>query len=375
MTRLPELLHAHGLVVVAAQILLEGHRLQHRHALAQRNLLVGVPEEARVVEAGAQHALIAVADQPSGSPSVFSTARKCGSQLAVRILHGEVLLVIAHHRDQNFFGKREKFRIEVAEDDRRKFGEIDDGVEQILVFAPARAGDGARGGVERFADCCSRSAAAGQHRACRQRRRRNRRRASMAPRPTTGCDGPRDAAGANAGKLERHDFAVEQGHQPAHRAHEALRRLAAPVHVLGPVDAGDLLGQRFGENLAPRDGLSSCTLAARYSPLGVVTFSSASTGTLTFSRKSSAAGVGCSIFVRDLSDGPVTCSVTSGCAAETPAPARPAAAAWKALQRRRFRRAVRAAADRPHGAPVRRGRCRSCAQEFLRYRSRAGNLA
>ena len=56
-------------------------------------------------------------------------------------------------------------------------------------------------------------------------------------------------AGANAGKLQRHDFAVEQRHQPAHRTHKALGRLAAPVHVLRPVNAGDFFGQRFGKNL------------------------------------------------------------------------------------------------------------------------------
>ena len=55
-----QFLHAKGLVEVAAQVFLEGDGLQHLHALAQRNFLVGLPEEARVVEAGAQHALVAV---------------------------------------------------------------------------------------------------------------------------------------------------------------------------------------------------------------------------------------------------------------------------------------------------------------------------
>src|ERR1035441_1413819 len=59
-------------------------------------------------------------------------------------------------------------------------------------------------------------------------------------------------AGANAGKLQRYNLAVKQRNQPAHLTHEALRRLAAPVHTLGPVKTGDLLGQRLGKNLSRR---------------------------------------------------------------------------------------------------------------------------
>ena len=58
-------------------------------------------------------------------------------------------------------------------------------------------------------------------------------------------------AGANAIKLQRDDLAVEHGHQPAHRAHEALAGLA-PVHILGPVNGCDLFGQGFGENFSGR---------------------------------------------------------------------------------------------------------------------------
>ncbi len=106
-------------------------------------------------------------------------------------------------------------------------------------------------------------------------------------------------AGADARELQRHDFAVEQRDQPAHRAHEALGRLAAPVHVLRPVDAGDFFRQRFGQNVGAARPFF-CTVAARYSPLGVVIFSSASTGTFTLRAKASAAGVGVAIFVGDL---------------------------------------------------------------------------
>ena len=89
---------------------------------------------------------------PSGSPSVFSTARKCGSKFAVGVFDREIFLMVAHHRDQDFFRQREKFGIEAAENRRRAFGQVDDRVEQRFVFAPARAGNGARGGIESFAN-------------------------------------------------------------------------------------------------------------------------------------------------------------------------------------------------------------------------------
>ena len=90
--------------------------------------------------------------RPSGSLSVFKTARKWGEQPAVSVFKREVLLVVAHDGDQDLGGQREKLGIEAPKDNRREFGEVDDGVEQRLVFAPARTWDGAGGSVERLAN-------------------------------------------------------------------------------------------------------------------------------------------------------------------------------------------------------------------------------
>ncbi len=138
-----QVLGARGLVVVAAEFLLEGDRLEHGHAILEGELLIGVPEEARIVEAGAQNALIAVAHDgfAFGIGHRVEHGEEVRREFAVGIFHGEVLLVIAHDGDQDFFGKGEKFAVEVAEDDRRRFGEIDDRVEQFLIFTPARAGN------------------------------------------------------------------------------------------------------------------------------------------------------------------------------------------------------------------------------------------
>ena len=62
-------------------------------------------------------------------------------------------------------------------------------------------------------------------------------------------------ASANAGKFQRHHFAIKQRDQPAQRTHEALGRLAAPVHALGPIDTGNFFRQQLGKDLRGRSSL------------------------------------------------------------------------------------------------------------------------
>ncbi len=134
-----QMLRAGRLVIVAAELLLEGDRLEHGHAILEGELLIGVPEEARVVEAGAQDALIAVAHDgfAFGVGDGVEHGEEVWREFAVGVFHREVLLVVAHDGDEHFFGQGEEFAVEVTEDDRRGFGEIDDRIEQFLVFAPA----------------------------------------------------------------------------------------------------------------------------------------------------------------------------------------------------------------------------------------------
>ena len=142
-----------SLFVIAAQVFLEGDVLQPLQPLAQRMFLVGLPEEARIVEARPQHAFMAVPNDALRDRRPCSALpENAASSLPLRIFDRKIFLMIAHHRDQNFFGQLQKFRIEVAQNHRRPFGQIDDGIEQDFVFAPARAGNGASGGVQRFAN-------------------------------------------------------------------------------------------------------------------------------------------------------------------------------------------------------------------------------
>ncbi len=77
------------------------------------------------------------------------------SELAVCVLHGEVLLVIAHDGDEHLFGKLEVRGLESAQQNCRPFGQVRHGIDERLVLAPARAFDLARDSIERLADLLS----------------------------------------------------------------------------------------------------------------------------------------------------------------------------------------------------------------------------
>ena len=94
-----EFLHAHRLVEVAAQVFLEGHGLEHLDAIAERDFLVGVPEETGIVEAGAEDTLVAVADEAVGIAVGVQDGEEVRRELAVGVFEREVLLVVAHDGD------------------------------------------------------------------------------------------------------------------------------------------------------------------------------------------------------------------------------------------------------------------------------------
>ena len=73
-------------------------------------------------------------------------------QLAAGVFYGEIFLVVAHHRDQNFFRQFQIFGLEAAENDGGPLRKVHNRFHQRLVFAPARAGNGACGRIQRLAD-------------------------------------------------------------------------------------------------------------------------------------------------------------------------------------------------------------------------------
>ena len=66
-------------------------------------LLIGLPEETRVVEARPQHALVAVPDDPCRGRRRYSAPPgNAASSLPSCIFDGKIFLVVTHHRDQDF---------------------------------------------------------------------------------------------------------------------------------------------------------------------------------------------------------------------------------------------------------------------------------
>ena len=60
------------------------------------------------------------------------------------------------------------------------------------------------------------------------------------------------AAGSLAGEGDGDDLFAEQAGEPEDGADEALGLAGAPVHILGPVDAGDLFGELGGDHFSSR---------------------------------------------------------------------------------------------------------------------------
>ena len=140
--------------MIAAQLFLEGDGLEAIDALGKRRLLIEVPEEARIFEACAQYTCVAVANDVA--PGVVylrvEHGKEVRGQFAVRAFNGEVLLVIAHDGDEDFFRQREVFSFKLAENNRGPLGKVNNRFDQRFVFAPACAGDGARGRIECLAN-------------------------------------------------------------------------------------------------------------------------------------------------------------------------------------------------------------------------------
>ena len=90
--------------------------MQHVDAIGERDLLIGLPEETGIIEAGAKHALIAVTDQSVGVAVGVKYGKEMRSQLSICILQGEIFLVVAHDGDQYFFRKTEIALVKAAED-------------------------------------------------------------------------------------------------------------------------------------------------------------------------------------------------------------------------------------------------------------------
>ncbi len=88
--------------VKRTQLGLEGDVLQVVEPGLEFLLLILFEEEAGVVEAGAQDALVAVADQAVGVGVGVHDGDEVGREVSARIFNRKILLVVPHHGGQDF---------------------------------------------------------------------------------------------------------------------------------------------------------------------------------------------------------------------------------------------------------------------------------
>ena len=92
-------LHPQRFLVVAAQVLLKGDVLQPLHPLAQRMLLIGLPEKAGIVETGAEHPLVSMANDAFRVRVSVEHGQEMRQQFAGHVFGGKVFLMVPHDCD------------------------------------------------------------------------------------------------------------------------------------------------------------------------------------------------------------------------------------------------------------------------------------
>ena len=252
--RLGELADPHGLVVNCAELRVEDDLLQFRQAARQRLFAILIPEEARIGEAGAQHALIAVDDCLA---AIFrfkvrdhDEARR---QLAMCVMQREIFLVRAHRACQHFLWHGHELVVDKTHQRHGPFDEPRHLVQQRLVLDKRQP----------FRRCQRLRAFMDEVRALRRIENdfgveelhvvigevlhREFRAAHEAV-------AARLVARLDAIHLERHDLAAENAEDRMKRAHPA-QRARSPAHRFRPGEGAHNRGHDLGDDIRRRPAL------------------------------------------------------------------------------------------------------------------------
>ncbi len=248
-----ELLQPAHLLADRAELRVEHERVESGNAVLEANLAVLVPEELRVRETRAQHALVA-RDDRGASVGCFDVGddEEARGQPPVGGLERKVLLVRAHGRREHF--ARQVHEVLVDRSDQRD-GPLDQprdfleerrvrrhaqGFRRRELVVAARDDRPPLGGIEhdeRFAQLAG---------VVVERRHRDalRREEAVAPRRPVG---------AQTVRVQRHvdDGAVEQAQNVLQRPHPA-QRIAAPPHRLRPGERLDRARDERGQDARGR---------------------------------------------------------------------------------------------------------------------------
>ncbi len=237
------------------QLRMEGHPLQLLRPDVEAGLQVLVPEEAGVIQTGRQHAAVAGGQRLAavGRLDIGHHHEMRRQPVFRRIAHREIFLVHLHRQPDHLGRQAEEGRVHVAENGRRPFGQPRHLVQQTVVIDESQPAVGADllrrledlqppvGRVQQDEIAFQLGAIVGEI--------LDRERPAAAEEAVPLGQRARN----DAVDLERHDMAVEQGHDPLQRPHPA-QRARTPAHRLGPGetphDLVDHLRDQGGRRLA-----------------------------------------------------------------------------------------------------------------------------
>ena len=198
-------------------------------------LLIGVPEEASVVEACAKDAFIAVANETGWvARGVHHGGKTRGQGVGS---DGEVLLVEAHHRGEHLGGQGEERGVKLAGDDGGELCEIDEGFEERRVVSGIGREFRLNFGTAFFG---RKNDAVGAQFLFVVRDGDGEGRFSQ----TTMAGGL--VATCYASEFKRDDLVIEKGDNPANGADETGATFGGPVHGFRPRNFADEFGQLGG---------------------------------------------------------------------------------------------------------------------------------
>ncbi len=222
--------YASHLVSERAELGLESHRVEPLSSVRQRPLPVLVPEERRIREARAHDTLVALHNLRNVAALDVADRNEVRQQMTLRVLDGEVTLMVLQGRDEHFARQRQEILIEAAADRHRPFDQRGDFVQQSVAEQRVSAELGG-GGRDSIFDRLAPGVEARQHIAAPSQGPFVRGRRSDSDR--LGCVEAMPACSIPRGSVQhpcRDDFLSVKHHEPMHRSDE-LRGPRSPVHA------------------------------------------------------------------------------------------------------------------------------------------------
>ena len=126
------------LVAERAELGVEHHAVQPRHAAGERRLAVLVPEELRIPQPGAQHALVARDDRAGVLGAKIGDDHEARREPALRVLERQIFLVLAHRGDQHLLRQIHEALLDPAEQRHRPLDQAGELAQEPRVVADAQ---------------------------------------------------------------------------------------------------------------------------------------------------------------------------------------------------------------------------------------------